>query len=386
MKPAIIVVAYNRPKSLKRLLRFLGEAHYNVEDIPLVISIDKGDNQDVIEVANEFEWSHGRKEIIYQKENLKLRKHIIRCGDLSEKYGSVIILEDDLVVSRHFYQYAMSALDFSLDKKYIGGVSLYNHRWNVNVSEPFEIADDPYDNWYFQFASSWGEAWTAEQWKAFKQWYLENIDIDLHTDNMPEFVANWSSSSWLKYFIKYLIEKNKYFLYPKRSLTTNFSDAGTHVNNNNTNYQVPLQEYEIAYCFSKIEESSCIYDAFFENKKMASILGYNSTDFEMDLYGTKVKTNKRFVLSRRILNYKILTSFGCSMRPHENNIAYRVNGSDFFLYDTSCPSKNSNKRNLKRKLVYNHRYILLKDYKYLFANMLDTIAIGIKKRVKGRRK
>ena len=387
MRPVIVVVAFNRPRSLQRLLTFLARAWYPDKNITLIISIDKGDNQNVLTIANEFVWEFGEKIVDYQKENLKLRKHILKCGNWSQQYGSVIVLEDDLIVSPYFYNYATQALKFSDNKEYIGGVSLYNHRWNVNVSEPFEIIDDPYDNWYFQFASSWGQAWTAAQWKNFREWYEINETKDLHAFDMPEFVANWSSSSWLKYYIKYLIEQDKYFIYPKKSLTSNFSDAGTHVNSDNTNYQVPFDECRRVYHFSELEDSRCVYDAFFESKRMNDFHEIKAMDVTVDLYGSKIASKTRYWLSRKILNYAVVSSYGCSMRPHEANIVYNIPGEDFFLYDTSIEEKNWHKFNAKRKAVFNHRYILLKDYLPIFETFVDTISIGIKKRLKhGERK
>ena len=386
MRPVIVVVAFNRPRSLQRLLTFLSKAQYPDKNITLIISIDRGDNQNVLNIANDFVWEFGEKIVDYQKENLKLRKHILKCGNWSEKYGSVIVLEDDLIVSPYFYNYAVQALSFSENREYIGGISLYNHRWNVNVSEPFEIMDDPYDIWYFQFASSWGQAWTATQWKNFKKWYVINESKDLHASDMPKFVANWSSSSWLNYFIKYLIESDKYFIYPKKSLTSNFSDAGTHVNSDNTNYQVPLDECKRVYHFSELEESRCVYDAFFESQRMIDIHEIKTTDITIDLYGSKTDPKTRYWLSRKILNYAIVASYGCSMRPHEANIMYDIPGEDFFLYDTSIEEKNSRKFNAKRKSVFNHRYILLKDYLPIFETFVDAVSMGIRKRLKYRSK
>ncbi len=384
MNPVIVVVAYNRPRSLQRLLGFLANAEYPDMDIPLIISIDRGDNQDVLDVANAFEWKYGTKIVDYQEEKLKLRKHILKCGSWSKKYGSVIVLEDDLIVSPYFYYYAVQALKFSEGRSYVGGVSLYNHRWNVNVSEPFELCDDPYDTWYFQFASSWGQAWTKKQWCDFLEWYNENENQDLHAKDMPEFVANWPSSSWLKYFIKYLIEKNMYFIYPKQSLTSNFSDAGTHVNIDNTNYQVPLAEWKRQYSIPEFSESLCVYDAFFENQKLKNIDIKNTV---IDLYGSKkVRLDKRYLLSRNIYDYEIQKSFGCSMRPHEMNINYNIPGDDFFLYDTNVIKKNNHKFNAKRKSVYNFRFILLKNYIPIFETLIETLTIGIKKRLKWRKK
>lgn len=381
MNPAIVVVAFNRANSLKRLLNSIGNAYYEINNIPLVISIDKGNNQDVLDVAQEFKWIFGEKKINYQEENLKLRRHIIKCGDLSEEYGSVIILEDDLIVSPFFYQYASAALEFANDKEYIAGVSLYNHKWNVNVSEPFEIADDQYDGWYFQFASSWGEAWTSNQWKSFKCWYEKNELKDLHSSDMPDFVADWPSSSWLKYFIRFDVENNKYFLYPKKSLTSNFSDAGTHVNIDNTDYQVSLQEKSINYIFPELNESNCIYDVFFENCSIHRNLGYTKDEISIDLYGTKTKYSNRYLLSRRVLDFKIIKTYGCCLRPHENNIKYNIEGHDFFLYDTAIVEKNVYKYDSKKKISYNYRHIKIQDFLYVLELMVDSIKAGIKRRM-----
>jgi len=113
-KPAIVVVAYNRPNSLKRILQSISLANYNSQkDIPLIISIDKATNEDeVVKVAKEFKWNFGKKEIRTFKERQGLRKHVIQCGDLSIKYGAAIILEDDLFVSPNYYNYIVNALDF----------------------------------------------------------------------------------------------------------------------------------------------------------------------------------------------------------------------------------------------------------------------------------
>ena len=92
----VVVVAFNRARSLKRLLGSLNDAIYTVDDVPLIISIDKGDsNQDVLAVAESFVWEHGEKKVVYQETNLKLRKHVLQCGDYALKYGNVIVLEDD---------------------------------------------------------------------------------------------------------------------------------------------------------------------------------------------------------------------------------------------------------------------------------------------------
>ncbi|WP_420322306.1 hypothetical protein [Flagellimonas sp.] len=363
----IVVVGFNRPRSISRILESLSKAYYPNKNIPLIISIDKGDdNQEVLDIANNFEWLYGDKIVHNNPENLGLRKHIIQCGDLSLKYGSVLILEDDLYVSPNFYYYTVRALEFSDNKTYIGGISLYNHQTNVHTNDIFLALDDGYDNWYFQFASSWGQAWTEGQWKNFKDWYGEN-DVLPRSEAIPANVASWSDKSWLKFFIAFLIETNTYFLYPKLSLTTNFSDAGTHVNTNSTGYQVPLLSIKKEnYNFSSIDSCKGIYNSFYENTTLANYLEIPKEELCIDLYGYQHLTSDRYWLTSKTVGYKIIKSFSRSLRPLELNIIENVQGNEFFLYDTSVIEKNDYKENRYGKIMYNLKHLNYYDLLYLF--------------------
>lgn len=379
----VVVVAFNRARSLKRLLGSLNDAIYTVDDVPLIISIDKGDsNQDVLAVAESFVWEHGEKKVVYQETNLKLRRHVLQCGDYALKYGNVIVLEDDLYVSKYFYQYAESALKFTQDNNRIGGISLYNHRFNVESAEPFESIDDGYDNWYFQFASSWGEAWSKSQWERFKEWYEKSPNID-DCSQIPLYVRQWSQSSWLKYFIAYLIEKDLYFLYPHKSLTTNFGDAGTHVNKNNTNHQVPIQNGEITYKFSELEMSKAVYDAYYESVYLQSKI-IDGQKVLVDLYGKKtIEPDKlHYVVSRQALPYKIVKKYGCNMRPHEENILREIEGDDFFLYDMNSRVDTKPRTDAIRKAQYNLRYIDKKQYSAVILLFIQKTLDGMQRRLR----
>jgi hypothetical protein len=261
-------------------------------------------------------------------------------------------------------------LEFSDDKHYIGGISLYNHQFNVHAKENFNALDDGYDNWYFQFASSWGQAWSKKQWNGFKKWYEADPEID-HIDEIPQNVRNWSAKSWLKYYIAYLIATDKYFLYPKSSLTTNFSDVGTHVGLNSTAYQVPLDMSPIRdYHFSNLEESNSVYDAFFENLNLWKHLGISKKDLTVDLYGYRSSTDTTYLLTSRLMDYKIIEMFGCNLKPRDCNILLNVEGNQLFLYDLSTPAKNDNKKNRISQIGYNVKLISFKDSRILFYNGL----------------
>src|SRR5689334_4123595 len=126
-KPAIVISAFNRPASLRRLLNSIEAARYDLNDIDLVISIDKSDSDEVEKTAEKFKWKYGEKKIILQNEPLGLKQHILRCGDLTSDYNAIILLEDDLMVSPYFYEYAIKALEYYKDDKMLAGISLYNY-------------------------------------------------------------------------------------------------------------------------------------------------------------------------------------------------------------------------------------------------------------------
>lgn len=402
---AIVVIAYNRPDSLKRLLSSIALADYpKGERIPLLICVDKSDNPHVAEVAENFIWEYGEKSVILQKENLGLKKHVLTCGDLTEKYGSIIMLEDDLYVSSSFYHFAEEALDFSKGNDYIGGISLYNHLLNVHVREPFEAVPDQYDNWYFQFASSWGQAFSREQWSGFRKWLAENDGKPLEDNTMPQNVSSWSDKSWLKYYIKYLIDTKKYFLYPRVSLTTNFSEEGTHAKHGeaNADLQVPLAgrvNAEYQYRFGSPWEMRAVYDAFFENVclkevVLSEIVGlldnsdkakeknlylnrvceeskykseWETEAVVIDLYGYKpIEPQNRYLLTSRSLPYKQIKSYARSLRPIDANVFSKIEGNDFSLYDTSVASAAPQAEEAK-KYLYNYKALKVKALKSILS-------------------
>ena len=363
-KTAIVIIAYNREKPLRRLLSSVKTADYPDKcEVPLIISIDKSDNGEVLKAASEFDWKYGEKRILTHDKRLGLRRHVLECGDHSGEYGNVILLEDDLFVMPDFYNYALAALEFTACDERIGGVSLYNHLLNVHVREPFFPVEDGFDNYYLQLASSWGQAYTAGQWKGFKEWLEKRGEgSELCDTDIPENVSSWSDSSWLKYNIAYLIEKDMYFLYPRSSLTTNFMSQGEHSGGESCDLQVPLGVFRgVRYRFGKLYESRSRYDAFFENtalkELMAQRYSLKPSDICIDLYGYRRKTElkgRRYLLSSRALPFKILDSYARTLRPLDCNIIYNITGEDFFLYDTDTEGKAPGVDKAERYL-YNYR-------------------------------
>lgn len=331
LNPAIVIPCYNRPQSLKRLLYSLQNSMYP-QGAPLVFSIDKSENDAVFKIATDFPWPFGEKEIIHHPKQLGLRDNIIFCGDLTDQYGSVIILEDDLFVSPAFYSYALKALEFYQDHEEIAGISLYAYDCTETRRFRFFPVYDGYDNYFMQWPSSWGQAWTSEQWRKFKNWYEIHRTSDLASSPIPQSVKNWPKTSWKKYFLAYMVDCNRYFVYPRISFSTNFGDNGTHDKKSSSSLvQVPLSlSANIEPRYSLISDSNSIYDSFFQLepsclKQLAPFL--REYDFVVDLEGVKSSQSPTdaYTLSTRRCR-KPMMSFDCAMKPYEMNVINQIEG------------------------------------------------------------
>ncbi len=365
MKPAIVAVGYNRPQALQRLLDSIKAAHYADTDIPLIISLDKADNEDdVVAVAENFEWLHGEKIVRRFPQRQGLRKHVLACGDLTERYDAVIILEDDLVVAPDFYEYMKQALAYYQEEDCVTGVALYGHEWNGYARRNFVPVADEYDTYLGQYSITWGQCWTKKWWTGFKTWYLEHEDRLAYNPRIPAGINHWSDKSWGKYFVGYIVEKNKFYVIPRIARSTNCSDLGEHVRIPDNVHQVRLMTGAVErYHFAPVGFAQR-YDIFFENMRLQE---HFSADLQaagvvVDLagYGREM-CGKRYLLSTRCLPYKVVCSYGLQFRPYEMNVLLDVPGKDIYLYDMHTPDKQPNGKGNAGVMRYELRGFSLKD-------------------------
>lgn len=349
MKPAIVAVGYNRPEILKRLLHSIENANYSDNDVHLIISLDKAENEEeVVKVAEDFDWTHGKKVIRRFPERQGLRKHIIQCGDLTEKYGAVIILEDDLLVAPDFYEYVKAALDYYENEECITGIALYSHEWNGYARKNFTPVADQYDTYLGQYSITWGQCWNRRWWVGFKEWYLAHEDKLQDNPKIPAQINHWSDKSWGKYFVNYIVEQDMYYVIPRISRSTNCSDIGEHVKIADNVHQVRMMTGIVeAYRFAPVN-SAQKYDIYFENMNLRDILDseLKKQGIVIDLAGYgRVEEGKRYLLSTVSLPYKKVKSYGLQLRPYEMNILHNVPGDCIHLYDTSGASEAGRRMN-----------------------------------------
>ncbi len=373
-KPAIVVAGYNRKDSLKRVLYSLKEATYTENDISLIISLDKSNKTpDLLALAEDFKWDYGEKRIRVFDFRQGLRKHIISCGDLSFQYGSIIMLEDDVVVGKDFYQYVKEALKFYEYDEKIAGIALYSHKYNGYAGKRFEPIHNGYDTFLGQFSITWGQCWTSQQWKNFKNWYEKNNQSLVERDDIPHQIPNWPESSWGKYFVYYIVNNDKYYVIPYEAHSTCFSDIGQHTGKSDSLNQVPITLGKRKYNFASYEVAEK-YDIYMENIDLERFLGgdYKKNTVCSNIFGQKPSfLGKRYMLTMKQLDYEILQSFALKMYPPELNIVYRILGSDIFLYDSTHKCKNDFKKQKIR--IHNYEMRELKNYKEVFYFLLKYI-------------
>lgn len=338
-KIAICIIAYNRLDSLKQLLTSIEKAEFKGENIPLIISIDKSDTSVVEEYANNYDWKHGHKKIKIHERNLGLRNHIISQGEEFQDYDALIILEDDVIVSPAFYQYAMQTVEFYFNNAMIAGISLYSFPINYLTERPFEPLNNGYDAYFMQTAQSWGQIWMKEQWNKFYIWYLDNESFD-ENPKIPNALYGWKKS-WLKYHTRYCIEKNKYFVYPYFAFSSNGGGAGIHSSSSYNNYETNMQcQIHRPLLLPEIEQG-VHYDAFFENIDLKNYLLKKYPNIILDLNGYKNSfIGYNYAVSSKNLNFKIEAQYGLSRHPIEMNIFESTKGNDIYIYNLK--KKNNN--------------------------------------------
>lgn len=361
MLPAIVVVGYNRPESIKRLLQSICNAYYPEKQITLIVSLDYSEKTDEIEkIINGFSWNNGKLIIRKFSQKQGLKEHVLSCGDFVNEYEAVIVLEDDLVVSPDYYNYATQMLNFYADYDEICGVSLYRHSWNGYGNYEFLPQKNNFDVFMGQIGVSWGQCWTKKQWNSFRKWYEFHKEDEYLGDNIPWTINTWGNQSWAKFFYKYMVDNNLYYILPYTSLSTNFSEIGEHNSGEPSNtYQVMiLEDVGQKYRIPKYDDA-IKYDMFFERifEKEIQIHGINGKDICVNLNGFKRNTeSKRYLLTCKKYNEKhYLCSFGLRMRPIEANVLRNIPGDDIFLYDTNEWEKeeiSNYKRTANKRIKY----------------------------------
>ena len=332
-KIAVVVVGYNRLLSIKRLLESLERAEYPIDDVPLVISIDCSGDNDLYNYVRGYIWPFGKKYVIIHENRLGLRQHIFSCGDLTQYFKGIILLEDDIYVSSYYYRFALDASNYyDLDPD-VSCIALYAKILNETVSILFTPRKESYDVYATQVVITWGQCWTQRMWREFRTWLNNNENFDFTKIDIPDNVKKYTKA-WSKYFYAFLVDNNKFVISPYDSLTTNFSDAGVHNLRNSAIAQVPMVNSYRDYSFAPAKEL-VQYDSYMNPIGLGKYLGVKDKDICIDLCGNHKDLTRKYLLSVDLMPYKCIRKFALALRPIEENVINNVQGDGIYLYDVS---------------------------------------------------
>lgn len=159
----ILLFVYNRPEHVRRNIQALLKNELAAESELFIYSDaakDETSQAAVKEVRTFIRSIQGFKKItiIERAENWGLARSIIDgVTTLINRYGRVIVLEDDLIVAPHFLQFMNDALETYRDEERVGHIQACDFTHDPSLPDTFLI----------KWTGSWGWATWDRAWKHF---------------------------------------------------------------------------------------------------------------------------------------------------------------------------------------------------------------------------
>ncbi|HPQ22127.1 MAG TPA: glycosyltransferase [Saprospiraceae bacterium] len=238
----IILFVYNRPRHTQQTVEAL-KRNELASKSELYIYSDGPKNDKAIEnVAEVREYiktieGFNHVTIIEREKNWGLANSIINgVTNTITEYGSVIVLEDDLVTSPYFLRYMNEGLDFYQDNPKIMSISGYNFPPSI-MKFPKNFSEDIFLNFR---NSSWGWGTWKDRWNLI-DWELKDFplfiknpeDIQLFNrggedlTDMLRLQVEGKIDSWSIRFSYAHYKNEMYSIWPRYSYVTNIGLDGT---------------------------------------------------------------------------------------------------------------------------------------------------------------
>lgn len=278
----IVLFTYNRPDHVKQTIEALQKNEFASESDLIIYSDGAKDKTDELAINETRKYLHtveGFKsvQIIEREKNWGLAESLIDgITSVVDKYGKVIVMEDDLLTSPYYLRFMNQALEKYRDDDRIASIHGY-----VNP-----VKEELPENFFLSYASSWGWATWQRAWRIFErdgskllnELQDKNFEQRLDFDNSYYFVKmlrnqiKGKNSSWAIRWYTSIVLKNKLCLYPGKSLVRQIGcdGSGTHSSNDDW-FDVELSTSPINLIDIPIEESAVarkIYQKFYKSVKL----------------------------------------------------------------------------------------------------------------------
>lgn len=283
----VALFAYKRPVHTRRVLESL-VANECASKSELFIFCDGPARPEDTEAVKEVrrlvksrQWC-GKVNIIERYKNLGLANSIIiGVTELCDKYGRVIVLEDDLVLSPQFLNYMNDALEIYKEIPKVMHISGYM----------FPVRGELPETFFYRATSCWGWGTWKRAWDKFESnasellpkfenkslQYQFNINGSYDFFNMLKEQAAGKIDSWaIRWQAKVFLEGG-FCLHPRASLVNNIGHDGTGVHCGSTEvFDVKISTHRVSNFPSDIcenENAIKLMSEFFMSLKKRTLSG-----------------------------------------------------------------------------------------------------------------
>lgn len=293
----ISIFVYKRKKHLKITIDSL-KKNAEAKNSALYIFSDhwrsEQDKVSVLEVRKYISTISGfkKKVVIYRNKNFGLSKNIIEGVNYILKYNNkIIVLEDDLKLSKYFLQYMNYNLVYFEKNNKIASIHgyVYPLKNKLKLEKAFLIRGADCWGW-----ATWRRSWTLFEpngKKLLKNIINKNLINEFNYNggynylNMLKKQILKKNDSWAIRWHAAIFLKNKYTLYPRSTYVNNIGLDGSGIHNGNY-----FNEYN-----SKLSSKK-----FFFNKKIEikeSVVAKN----EFESFFRKIRKKKPLIFFKRVL-------------------------------------------------------------------------------------
>ncbi|XP_045202920.2 uncharacterized protein LOC123556349 isoform X2 [Mercenaria mercenaria] len=244
----VIVITYDRPYPLLRLLESLDRADYGGDRVVIDIWLDRSKLQlvhnETLQSALDFKFSKGRCNVYVHPVHVGITGQWLSTWSPASKSSEIaVILEDDLTVSPHFYSYLKLVHQKYGNRRDIYGFSLQGS--SMKHSDGKCCLKVPLEHKVFLYPTlgTSGFSPKSRNWLQFLAWFKEvtrqNIDVIPFIEN--HIAVKWykelerkgkADSMWEMEYLYYTQSNKEFTLYPnfpdQRGFTFNWFEDGLH--------------------------------------------------------------------------------------------------------------------------------------------------------------
>jgi len=240
-KTPLVIFTYNRPLHTQQTLEALTRC-LRLDECDVVIFCDglkKEEHRASVEATRQVvqQWaSQHAAQVITREQNMGLKKSIeTGVGDLCRQYGRIIVLEDDIIVSKLFIDFMLSALDHYEHDERVMQVAGFTPPFAPKAKQGVMLLPP---------ITSWGWATWMRVWQHYnpdpteahnvlqdrKNAYSFDLDGAYPYKDMLAGVAQGKVQSWSVLFWYAAWQRKGLVVYPRQSLVANIGFDGSGVN------------------------------------------------------------------------------------------------------------------------------------------------------------